>query len=67
MPWAMASWNRNVILPARPWVYIDYASPGMVKRFYRVVGTGTTPETNAPIGMVLIPAEDQNGNYFLVR
>jgi formylglycine-generating enzyme required for sulfatase activity len=42
----------NVVLPTSPWVYIDYASPGMANRFYRASGL----VTNAPVGMALIPA-----------
>ncbi len=38
----------NVVLPASPWVYIDYASPGMAKRFYRTSSV-------VPPGMVFIP------------
>jgi len=48
----------NVVLPANPWVYIDYASPGMTKRFYRAsaMTTNAPPDTNALSGMALIPA-----------
>jgi sulfatase modifying factor 1 len=48
----------NVVLPASPWVYIDYASPGMAKRFYRAstMTTNTPPDTNSLSGMALIPA-----------
>jgi formylglycine-generating enzyme required for sulfatase activity len=48
----------NVVLPASPWVYIDYASPEMARRFYRArgVNTNSLPDTNAPAGMVFIPA-----------
>src|ERR1035437_4708482 len=42
----------NVVLPSSPWVYIDYASPGMAKRFYRTVGTNSNTDTNTPVGMV---------------
>jgi formylglycine-generating enzyme required for sulfatase activity len=42
----------NVVLPASPWVHIDYASPGMAKRFYRA----SVMVPNAPAGMVFIPA-----------
>jgi hypothetical protein len=41
----------NVVLPASPWLYVDYASPGMARRFYRAV------DTNTPASMVLIPAD----------
>ena len=40
----------NVVLPTSPWLYIDYASPGLSKRFYRASGL----VTNAPSGMVWI-------------
>jgi formylglycine-generating enzyme len=46
----------NVVLPSSPWVFIDYASPGITQRFYRTINTNVTPDTNAPPGMVLIPA-----------
>jgi formylglycine-generating enzyme len=42
----------NVVLPTSPWVYIDYASPGMAQRFYRARAL----DTNAPSGMAPIPA-----------
>jgi formylglycine-generating enzyme required for sulfatase activity len=48
----------NMVFPTSPWVYIDYASPGMAKRFYRASAmvTNAPPDTNAPSGMALIPA-----------
>jgi formylglycine-generating enzyme required for sulfatase activity len=48
----------NVVLPGSPWVYIDYASLGMAKRFYRAstMVTNAPPDTNSPSGMALIPA-----------
>src|SRR5450756_1695534 len=46
----------NVVLTTSPWVYIDYASPGMTKRFYRASAmiTNTPPDTNSLFGMALI-------------
>jgi formylglycine-generating enzyme required for sulfatase activity len=46
----------NVVLPASPWVFIDYASSGMAKRFYRAstMNTNAPPHTNSPSGMVWI-------------
>src|ERR1035437_6929982 len=41
----------NVLLPASPWVYIDYASPGMARRFYRA----SAMITNAPPGITSAP------------
>jgi formylglycine-generating enzyme required for sulfatase activity len=41
----------NLVLPTSPWKYIDGASLGMAKRFYRAGLTGASPA-----GMVLIPA-----------
>ena len=37
----------NVVMPASPWVYIDYASLGMAKRFYRA--TARCWPTNWPV------------------
>src|ERR1035437_9494419 len=49
----------NVVLPSSPWVYFDYASPVMAKRFYRasaLIVTNAPPDTNSLSGMTLIPA-----------
>ena len=51
----------NVVLPASPWIYIDYASPGTPRRFYRATAmpTNAPPDPNSLPGLALIPA----GNF----
>ena len=46
----------HVFLTNSPWLFIDYASPGMAWRYYRAVEPDTNAHANPPQDMALIPA-----------
>ncbi len=46
----------NLVLPASPYLFLDYESLAGPARVYYTTPANVPPDTNAPTGMVLIPA-----------